>query len=155
LVVVKFEKFSNTNMEISGKEKVDFGFKAESSSYESEGTRLALVHFPQVMLPRESKNVEFTYGSDSTHSFDDEKETNDPSVDKKMIGKATFDELDTHTKKLNSSSKVVLFTRGGFKELDIPNNSSFSQIHGVMNERKKKGKRNVCQVTAIVSPKKI
>ncbi len=106
-------------MEISGKEKDDFGFKNESSSFESEGTRLALVHFPQVTLLREAKNVEFTYGSDSIHSFDDEKETNDPSIDKKMIGNASFDELDTHIEKLNSSSKVVLSIGGGFKELDI------------------------------------
>ncbi len=141
-------------MEINVKKKVDFGFKTESSSSESEGIRLTLVHFPQVMLPREAKNVEFTYWGDSTHSFDDERGTNDLSIDKKMIGKAISDELDTHIEKLNSSSKVILSTRNSFNKLDIPNYSSFSQIQGGMDEGKKKGKRNVCQVTTIVSPKK-
>ncbi len=75
-------------MEINVKKKVDFGFKTESSSSKSEGIILALVHFPQVMLPREAKNVKFTYWGDSTHSFDDERGTNDLSIDKKMIGKA-------------------------------------------------------------------
>jgi hypothetical protein len=62
--------------------------------------------------------------------------------------------LDTHIEKLNSSSKVILLIRSGFNELDIPIYSSFSQIEGGMDEGKKKGKRNVCQVTTIVSPKK-
>ncbi len=141
-------------MEIYVKKKVDFGFKIESSSSESEGIRLALVHFPQVMLPREAKDVEFIYWGDSTHSFDDERGTNDLSIDKKMIGKTISDELDTHIEKLNSSSKVILSTRSGFNELDIPNYFSFSQIQGGMDEGKKKGKWNVCQVTTIVSPKK-
>jgi hypothetical protein len=78
LVVVKIEKFSNTCIKISGKDEVDFDFKIESSSSKSEGTKLALVHFPQVVLHREAKNVEYTNGSDSLHSYDDEKETNDP-----------------------------------------------------------------------------
>jgi hypothetical protein len=106
------------------------------------------------MLPREAKNVKFTYWGDSTHSFDDERGTNDLSIDKKMIRKAISDELDTHIEKLNSSSKIILSTRSGFNELDIPNYSSFSQIQGGMDEGKKKGKSNVCQVTTIVSPKK-
>jgi hypothetical protein len=140
LVVVKIEKSSNMNMEISGKEKADFGFKIESSSSESEGIRLALVHFLQVMLQREAKNVEFTYGSDSIHSFHDEKGTNDPSIHKKMIKKAISDELDTHIEKINSSSKVVLSIGSGFKELDIPNYSSFCQFKVVWMKGRRKVK---------------
>jgi hypothetical protein len=55
-------------------------------------------------------NIKYTNGSHSTHSFDDEKETIEPSINKKVIGKATLDELDTLTEKLNSYSKVILFT---------------------------------------------
>jgi hypothetical protein len=71
-----------------------------------------------------------------------------------VIGKATLDELDAHTKELNSFSKVIVFTWSGFKELDIPNYFSLSQIQGGMDEGKKKGKRNVCHVLAMISPKK-
>ncbi len=70
-----------------------------------------------------------------------------------MIGKATVDELDVHTQKLNSFLKVVLSTKGGFKDLDILNYSSLSQIQGGMDEGKK-GKRNVCQVTVNISRRK-
>ncbi len=119
-------------MEINGKEEAHFDFRIESSSSKSEGTKLALVHFPQAVLQREAKNVEYTDGSDSIHSYDDEKETNNPFVDK----------------------KVVLSIRGGFKELDILNYSSLSQIQGSMDEGKK-GKMNVCQVTVTVSLRKI
>lgn len=99
-------------------------------------------------------NIKYTNGSHSTHSFDDEKETNEPSVNKKVIGKSTLHELDTPTENLNSCSKVILFTWSGFKELDIPNYFSLSQFQGGMDEGKKKGKRNVCHVTAIVSRRK-
>ncbi len=62
------------------------------------------------MLPKEAKNIKYTDGNHSIHSFDDEKETNKPFVDKKVTRKATLDELDTHTNKLNSFSKVTLYT---------------------------------------------
>jgi hypothetical protein len=62
------------------------------------------------MLPKEVKNLKYTYWSHSTHSSDDEKKINEPFVDKKVTRKATLDELDTHTEKLNSFSKVTLFT---------------------------------------------
>jgi hypothetical protein len=39
------------------------------------------------MLPKEAKNIKYTYGSHSTHNSNDEKETNEPSADKKVIGK--------------------------------------------------------------------
>ncbi len=73
---------------------------------------------------------------------------------RRWLEKTTFDELGTHTEKLNSFSKVILFTWSGFKELDIPNYSSLNQIQGGMDEGKKKGKRNVCHVIATISPRK-
>ncbi len=53
-------------------------------------------------------------------------------------------------------SKVKLSTRGGFKELGVPNLSkSLSQIEKVIDQGKlKKGKRNACYPILGFSPRK-
>jgi hypothetical protein len=67
-VSIKIQKSPKTNMELCGIKKGDFDFKVEKT-FEDEDTKLTLVHFPSwELLPRHVKNVEYTYGSDSTCS---------------------------------------------------------------------------------------
>jgi hypothetical protein len=72
-------------MNIFGKNEANFDFKVDSSSSKYEVIKLTLVHFlPQVMLPRDAKNIYHTY---SFHRFDDDEDINGQSRDKKMVGK--------------------------------------------------------------------
>jgi hypothetical protein len=140
-------------MEICGIKEGDFDFKAKKTS-DDEDTKLALVHFPsQEVLPRDAINVEYTNGSDSAHSLNDEKESKSLLINKTMIKIVQLDDLDT---KLKFGSKVKLSTRGGFKELDVPNLSkSLSQIEKVMDQSKlKRGKRNAYYPIFGISPRK-
>jgi hypothetical protein len=74
-------------MEIYGIKEGDFDFKAEETS-EDEDTKLALVHFPsRELLLKDAKNVEYTYGSDSAHSSNDEEENKGLPINKIMIEK--------------------------------------------------------------------
>lgn len=122
LVVVKIEKSYSSSMEIYRKKEVDFDFKAYSFSFEDEDIRLVLVHFsPWAVLPRDANNIEYTY---SSYSYNVE-EDNVGQFGNKMVGKIQLHVLDNHIQKLNSS-KVVLSTRGAFKEFDTPNYSSIN-----------------------------
>jgi hypothetical protein len=152
-VFVKIEKSPKIGMEICGVKEGDFDFKAKET-FDDEDTKLALVHFPsQEVLPRDAINVEYIDGSDSAHSLDDEKESRSLLINKTMIKNVQLDDLDT---KLKFGSKVKLSTRGGFKELDVPNLSkSLSQIEKVMDQSKlKKGKRNAYYPIFEISPRK-
>jgi hypothetical protein len=106
------------------------------------------------MLPRDVKNVEYTNGSDLAHNSNDEEESKGLPINKTMTKKVQLDDLDT---KLKFGPKVKLSIGSGFKELDVPNLSkSLSQIEEVMDQGKlKKGKKNVCYTTPLISPRKL
>jgi hypothetical protein len=110
LIAVKIEKSPKTSMEICGTKEGDFNFKSKEK-FEDKDIRLALIHFPpQKLLPKEAKNIEYTNGSDSTHSSDDEEGSGGLLAKKIVIGNDQFDAVDLHTKKLKFCSKVKLFT---------------------------------------------
>jgi hypothetical protein len=62
--------------------------------------------------------------------------------------------VQTPISKKNSSSRIMLNIKGGFKELDTFNYFSFNQIQGGLDVDKKKGKRNVYYPTTSLSPRK-
>jgi hypothetical protein len=65
------------------------------------------------MLPREGKNIEYTNGSDSAHSLDDEEGSDGLRAKKIVTRHDQLDAMDLHTEKLKSCSKVKLSTRSG------------------------------------------
>ncbi len=101
-------------MEIFGTKEGDFDFKSKET-YMNKDIRLELIHFPpQKVLPKGVKIFEYTNGSDSIHSSNDEKGSGGLPTKKTMIRIDQLDAMDAHTRKLKFFSKVKLFTKGGF-----------------------------------------
>ncbi len=69
------KKSLKTSIEIYGTKEGDFNFKAEET-FDDENTKHAWAHFPSLeLLPRDAKNIEYSYGSDSICSSNDEEES--------------------------------------------------------------------------------